>query len=200
MKEESRSYLNKALHDARPFWVQPRFAVLVVSLLVVTLVIGMVVLALGHHFDTLKVLAGAFSSLFATIAGAFLAFWFALLQIQEQTRILNDAADERRRLEDAARRQALAFDMHREFSGEDMLRARTEASLLLDTNPDKSYLDLYTTLPEAQTRCLFVVSEFYDRLALSVSHHRIDITLVPELFGGYFVWWWIDALEARLVA
>lgn len=185
--------------DPRPFWVKPRFVFASMSCLVAALSVCMALLAVRHHYESVKLLAGAFSSLFATIAGAFLAFWFALLQIDEQTRNLNRAADDRRRAEDAAARQQLAFDMHREFSSENMLRARTEASRLLAKHPGKGFQALYKSLPESETRPLFQVAEFYDRLALAVAYHRIDEVLVPKLFGTYFLWWWFDEFEKKLV-
>ncbi len=157
-------------------------------------------LARAGHIETLKIVAGALVTLFSTVVGAGVAFAFARLQIREQTRLNRESLLEQRELQIALVKQELAFDMHREFNGESLLRARTEATKLLENNPGLSYHDLDLKLKEAEARPLFLVSGFYDRLALALQHDRIDTALVPELFGPYFIWWWLDALRDRLVA
>ena len=171
----------------------PLLAVAAALLLVLGLAASILFLAYFHHFETVKVLAGALTSLVATMVGACLAFWFGLLLNQQ-------AAEQRRAEEKLAACQQIAFDLHREFSSDDMLHARTEASRLLTAHPGKNFIELYNQLPESQTRYLFRVSEFYQRLALLVIHNRIDLPLVPPLFGPYFIWWWHDELELKLVA
>ena len=161
---------------------------------------AMVLLGRTGHIETLKVVASAFVTLLSTLVGASVAFAFARSQMREQTEMNRESFSLQRRVEIAFQRQELAFAMHREFSSPDMLCARTEASRLLQASRGMTYGELYDTLPEERTRPLFLVSDFYGRLALAVQHERVDPQLVPELFGAYFVWWWVDAFRDRLVA
>jgi hypothetical protein len=149
----------------------------------------MIILAAHGHTETLKVLASAFATLSATVLGACLAFWFGGLQSRKQFA-----------LNEAEKRLELTFEMHREFSGQYMMTARDDAEELLKNYPTEDYRTLYENHSHRETRCLFVVADFYERLALAIFSGRIDEALVPDLFGSYFIWWWVDVFRDRYVA
>jgi hypothetical protein len=176
---------------------QPLSPYVRVGLVFVAIVVAetLVMFGLGYtqHIETLKVVAGSLSNLVGTVVGACLGFWFAGLQSKNQSNLAKEVEREKNRLQ-------LAFDMHREFASENMLKARDDADALLNAFPNADYRSLFRSHPTEKTRCLFVVADFYDRLSLAVAYDRIDTSLVPELFGFYFVWWWLDVFEKRFVA
>jgi hypothetical protein len=166
---------------------------LVFLAIVVAETVVMFRLGYTQHIEILKVVAGSLSNSVGTVVGACLGFWFAGLQSKNQSNLAKHMEREKNRLQ-------LAFDMHREFSTENMLKARDDADALLKAHPKADYRSLFRSHPTERTRCLFVVADFYDRLSLAVAYDRIDTSLVPELFGFYFVWWWLDVFEKRFVA
>lgn len=91
---------------------------------------------------------------------------------------------------DKQQRLATTFELHRDFTSEVMLRARSEADKLLANRPLDSISALYWNLPEVETRSIFQLLGFYDRLWVAVHHNRVEEELVPELFGRIFYWWY----------
>ena len=138
--------------------------------------------------EIVKLLSSPLISLIGTLIAAYVAFHIANHQTSLQT--------------EASRRSHcldLTFDLHKEFSAPVMLDARADADKLTAKYFGMSYSSLYEALPAQSTRCLFLVTDFYERLAISLDKNRLDTQLVPELFGPLFIWWYINCFQVLII-
>jgi len=111
--------------------------------------------------------------------------------------VISFQKSQERNLEERARKTSVAFEMHREFNAESMLRVRTDAGKLAFKGSYHTLDKLdQSTHPDAAK--LWTVIHFYDRLSLAVTHRQIDKDLVPDLFGDTFVWWYRHCFKDQL--
>jgi hypothetical protein len=95
---------------------------------------------------------------------------------------------------------ANTFMLHKEFCDKEMIEVRYRAGELIKKYPDKKLDYLYESLSTQETAPLWTLMEFYNRLWISLKHHRLQDSLVPELFGFIFVWWNVICFERQLEA
>jgi hypothetical protein len=169
----------------------PAVVAVIVILILLSSCVGVIALARQYlSFDKqVELLATAIANLFGTIIGATLAFWFALRQLTIQSR--------------EAYKKALVdttFELHREFNNSEMSEARNRADKIFRQYPAPVALDaLEENFPDVETRPIYLVIRFYQRLWLAIKNKRVDTKLVPELFGEIFYWWFVNYLEPQVM-
>lgn len=132
-----------------------------------------------------------FSFLIALVGGlvsAGLAYWFAMRKFSIQEEQSNNKA-----------KLDAAISLHDYFNSNEMLACRGQVERLLYENPQGSFQVLYDRLGEERTRCLFVLSRFYQRLKIAIDNDLVDERLVVPFFGELFYWWYIKCFESRLI-
>jgi hypothetical protein len=93
-------------------------------------------------------------------------------------------------VERKARRSTMTYEMHREFFGVEMGDVRTEARARLPMVIDLSFKELDDDQENAKANLpIWKMMRFYQRLAVMMEHNEIHKRLIPDLFGGTFLWW-----------
>jgi hypothetical protein len=87
-------------------------------------------------------------------------------------------------------RQNLTFEMHKEFNGKEMSEHRVRAQNFVLQHRSRTFAEISSTEKVDDLVPIWNVMRFYHRLAVVVRHRRVSHKLVPELFGGVFVWWY----------
>ncbi|MEM8718894.1 MAG: hypothetical protein AAGE84_06240 [Cyanobacteria bacterium P01_G01_bin.39] len=126
----------------------------------------------------IELLATLTSNLLGTVIGAGLAFWFALRQFS----IRSSSESQKNRID-------TTFSLHQEITTE-LFEARVKADELLTMHKTKSLDILQNHLSETETRYVWQIIFFYRRLELAIDYERIELSLIPELFGQKFIWWY----------
>lgn len=163
-------------------WQKPVWRFIALTGVCLILALSIATILSVRHLDAQKqieLLATFISNLLGTVVGAGLAFWFALRQFSLQSD-----------LEAGKKRIDTTFELHREII-EDLVKARTQADRLLKTHQKGKTLDvLQRELAEAEIYPILQVVFFYRRLQLAIDYNRVEDSLVPELFGEKFIWWY----------
>jgi hypothetical protein len=82
------------------------------------------------------------------------------------------------------------FDLHAEFSSDAMLKNRSRADKLLKEQPGRNLADVCDLEHAGAFDAVWAVVFFYEKLFISISHKLINKTIVPDLFGEIFIWWY----------
>jgi hypothetical protein len=94
------------------------------------------------------------------------------------------------------RRRDLTYAMHREFFGQEMGKTRVEARERLPHVIGKSLSEMDREDGSAGINLpLWQMIRFYQRLAVMIEHDEVSRKMIPELFGGTFIWWYIVYFE-----
>jgi hypothetical protein len=111
--------------------------------------------------------------LIGTIGGASARAWFSTQQkIEENT-----------------------LNMHREFFGESMYKARTLSEKLIEEYPEKTLEEIRREVHPDKCVHLWMVLGFFNRLSLQTQQNQIRKKYIRDLFGELFVWWWVCAFD-----
>jgi hypothetical protein len=103
-------------------------------------------------------------------------------------------------------RRLLTFDFHRELSSAAFGEVRAKADTFLKKYPTGSFEEItaahrHLTDGTAELSVnIWVVARFYQRLEIARSHGELDTSLLTELFGDIFYWWYHKHFKQRLVA
>lgn len=109
---------------------------------------------------------------------------------------LNESKREDR--EESKLRIQTVIELHREWNGETLYRARTSAGKLVRQHPAASYFEIEDAVPYEEAADIWVVVGFFQRLDFLVRHENIQTEMVRELFGELFVWWWVVSFSTQL--
>jgi hypothetical protein len=98
-------------------------------------------------------------------------------------------------------RVSRTLDLHREYYAERLSKARSEAFQFLKRNWGKSFADIDEdeTLEPLATP-LWDVLYFYVRLSTLVRHRQLVRSMVPDLFGNEFAWWYVVVFRQGLAS
>jgi hypothetical protein len=91
------------------------------------------------------------------------------------------------------------FEMHREYHGDAMVKARDVASRALTANPTATFLTLRKTVGPDQMKQVLSIVYFYERLWMAMKYGYVNGKPVPELFGSSFYWWFTKYLQKQFV-
>jgi hypothetical protein len=133
-------------------------------------------------------LSNLLSSIFGTIIGAILAYFFAARQFKIQ----KEVEIQQKQIE-----TALAY--HQELSSNDFSYARTETNKIFEEHMDASNLDdFYSNLPEESRKCIRIVTAYFRRLQLAIEYKQINNKMVLDLLSGEFFWWYFMWLNKMI--
>ncbi|MEU6986647.1 hypothetical protein ABZ946_24965 [Streptomyces sp. NPDC046324] len=96
-------------------------------------------------------------------------------------------------------RLVMAFDMHRELHGTELLHARYRAGAAVRRHQGRTYLELEQELGPETAHDLRLVVHFFERLWLAIEHDAIERKCVPRLFGDTFYWWYAASFRHQFV-
>jgi hypothetical protein len=100
-------------------------------------------------------------------------------------------------LQQRSNRARLTFDMHAEFNNSEFTRARADAAAALRDNPGITFANLTDRLPD-ESRAVWLVVQFYQKLWVGIKYKHIDTEMVPDLFGSIFFYWYLVHFEEML--
>ena len=102
-------------------------------------------------------------------------------------------------------RRMLTFDFHRELSSAEFGLVRARADTFLKKHPHGSFEDVSREARDVADDTsdlnvnIWVVARFYQRLEIARLHNELEVSLLPELFGDIFYWWFHKHFKDRLV-
>jgi hypothetical protein len=93
----------------------------------------------------------------------------------------------------------LVFDLHTEFNTKEMYEARRVADKFLKDHSDINFKEIYEKYDEKDSRPIWLVVRFYERLWLIIDNNQANLELIPKLFGETFYWWYINSFKEQLL-
>ncbi|MER7000893.1 hypothetical protein [Streptomyces sp. NPDC000410] len=96
-------------------------------------------------------------------------------------------------------RLVMAFEMHRELHGTELLAARYRAGAAVRRHQGSTYLELEQELGPQTAHDLRLVVHFFERLWLAIEHDTIAEKHIPRLFGDTFYWWYAASFRHQFV-
>ncbi|MGK7934978.1 MAG: hypothetical protein AB4206_04125 [Xenococcaceae cyanobacterium] len=100
----------------------------------------------------------------------------------------------------------LVFDLHKEFNSTELYQARRKAEIFLNNiNREKkhekilNFEEIYKQYKEEESRAIWLVVRFYERLWLAIDNNQVDLKLTAKLFGQTFNWWYKHYFKHQLV-
>lgn len=93
----------------------------------------------------------------------------------------------------------LVFDLQKEFNTEEMYKARRKADIFLKKNPDSDFEEIYENFSEEESRPIWLMVRFYERLWFSIDNNQVNLQLIPKLFGQTFNFWYDTYFHERLL-
>lgn len=111
--------------------------------------------------------------LFGTLGGASVRAWFSSKQKKEEN----------------------ALNMHKEFFGESMYKARTLSEKLVEKYPEETLEDIRRKDEPNDSVHLWIILGFFNRLSLQIQQNQIQKKYIRDLFGELFIWWWVCAFD-----
>lgn len=88
-----------------------------------------------------------------------------------------------------------AFELHNEFFSAEMLKARGVADHYLMTKQGVHFRELHYSHRDPEMDSVFMVMEFYERVALAHKHKRLSAALATDLFASIYLYWWKNYFE-----
>jgi hypothetical protein len=92
-----------------------------------------------------------------------------------------------------------AFAMHREYFDSLVEARELSARFVLRHRRDGDLASLWKTLSAADMECIWKIVYFYERLWVAMKHRYVSRSLVPDLFGDAFNYWYKECFEEQLV-
>ncbi|TAF02609.1 MAG: hypothetical protein EAZ77_18605 [Nostocales cyanobacterium] len=93
------------------------------------------------------------------------------------------------------------FELHREWNGESLRLSRNLGDKFLLAHPNKDLIQIDndgSVNPEDSVH-LWIIIGFYQRLWILIKYHQVKESLIPELFGESFIWWYKNCFHERLI-
>src|SRR6185503_2632313 len=101
----------------------------------------------------------------------------------------------------SAVRVSRTLDLHREYYAERLSRARSEAYQFLKRNWGLSFTEIDADeILEPAAVPLWEVLYFYVRLSTLLRHQQLVGSMVPDLFGYEFAWWYVIVFRQQLMS
>ena len=87
--------------------------------------------------------------------------------------------------------------MHKEYGTLEMSNHRKNAAVFIQKYP-KTTFDKISEKDKELSISLLMIMRFYQRLWLAIKHNQIKNSLIPELFGEAFYYWYFLSFEPNL--